>query len=155
MQPELGPPPQDVLGGRSPLLTAQIVDLALVERRAEMPAEIAERLGSVEQPLGARAVAAGIMLGDGRRQPAMPLAELTLERSEVRAFDVTAGQWRRRRPRSAHGGKEGPEAVERLLRQATIGSDLAAEDRQQRRLARAAGELEAVVARDRRRVGLL
>src|SRR5690348_10227965 len=117
MQPELGPPPQDVLGGRGPLLAAQIVDLALVERRAEMPAEIADRLGPVEQPLGARAVAARIMLRHRWRQPAMPLAKLSLERSEVCPGDVAAGQRRRRRPRAAHGGKEGPQTVERLLRQ--------------------------------------
>src|SRR5205823_12836985 len=73
MEAELGPPPQDVLGSRRPFLAAQIVDLALVERRAEMPAEIAERLGPVEQPLGARAVTACIMQSRRRRQPAMAL----------------------------------------------------------------------------------
>src|SRR5206468_7030094 len=99
MEAELGPPPQDVLGSRRPFLAAQIVDLALVERRAEMPAEIAERLGPVEQPLGARAVTACIMQSRRRRQPAMALAKLPLERREVRPGDVAAGQGRRRRPR--------------------------------------------------------
>ena len=52
----LGPPCQDVLRALCPLLLDQPLCFALVEERAEMPAEIAERLRIPQQRGGIAAV---------------------------------------------------------------------------------------------------
>src|ERR1700682_2845076 len=59
VQPELGAPPQNVLRGARKLLAAQVLDLALVQVRQQLPTQVRERAGRAEHALEARAIRMG------------------------------------------------------------------------------------------------
>src|SRR5258708_32062505 len=67
MQPMLGPALQNILGGLGPFLGQEKAGLTLVEKRAEMLAEIRQSLGLAQKDLGSRAVEPRIMAGAAAR----------------------------------------------------------------------------------------
>src|ERR1700694_4556327 len=69
VQPELGAPPQNVLRGARKLLAAQVLDLALVQVRQQLPTQVRERAGRAEHALEARAIRMGTALAHAGGKP--------------------------------------------------------------------------------------
>ena len=149
MQSVLGAAVENVGRGRGPFALEEIGGLALEEVLAEAPAEIGERAGGADQGTGAGAVKPAVVLEQGSGHPRIVATEIAEELLEIGIGDVAARQMRVRRPGLAHRRKERLDAVQRVLGELAEGGDLAAEDRQQRRLARRRVELENIVARHR------
>src|SRR4051812_48491067 len=83
METVLRAPFQHIFRIARPFMAGEIVDLALMKKAAEMLAELFDRMGAVDQPLGARAIEAGIMACHGRGQPGIGVAEIAGEPVEV------------------------------------------------------------------------
>src|SRR6185437_11661576 len=153
VEPVLGAPPQNVVGGFGPFLRPQIARFRLVEIGTEDAPEIGERGGGADQLFRPRAVEPPIMGGQTRRQPRMPGLEAGQEGGEVGVGDIAAGQRRLRCPGRRHRRKERLQPVERVFGELAEGGDLAAEDVERRRPARRV-EIEYIVARHRRWIAL-
>src|SRR5207237_7120970 len=142
LQSELGPSPQDVLGRARELLAGEVLDLALVELRQELPPEIGERAGGPEHALEKGTI------GVRAAQP-QPGGEVGVaprgrapEHGEAAPRQLAPREPGARRPGRAACAESGDETVHRLFPEAPIGGDLAAEHGQERR--RLALELEGV-----------
>ncbi len=146
-QSELGPAPQHVVGSLRPFVRHQIADLGRRQVGAEVWSEIVKaacaeaRMSTDPRAVGARQ-AAGVALAQERTREPQP-GDQPLD-----AVDIEIATRQRRalgpvRPRAEHRR----ELAVGLLRETAIGRDLAAIDRQQRRLAGDPVELQHVVAR--------
>src|SRR5205085_6811500 len=100
---------------------------------------------------GAAAVAARNAVHHLGGQARVLGAELLAEVLEVP--DLATRQRLGGGPRALHAAEERGQLLQRLLGEAAVGGDLAAEDRQQRRAAGVVVHLEHVVARDLRGIG--
>ena len=156
-EPALGPPPQHVVGGARPFLAHEIVDLGRGQAVAEILAEIGRSSSRRPAPSArsepCRRARPRTSVRGQRRVAALQLGD---PRGDAAGRQIAAGQHRAVGPRGLHRGEERLQLVERVLGELAIGRELAAEDRQHRcaRRAVAGVELQHVVARDRRRVGL-
>src|ERR1700687_703294 len=98
VQPELGPPPQDVLRRARKLLAAQVLDLAFVQVRQQLATQVRERAGRAEHALDARAVRMGAALAQAGGKPRVAPLDGAQKHREAPFRQVTTGQLRARGP---------------------------------------------------------
>src|SRR5690348_15808057 len=145
-KPELGAPPEYVVGILRPFVLDQVIDLAGGEASAKVLAEVLAPAGLAEDVSGMRAV--------GAEEPAhRPLLEKRIimgegahARSDFVMIEIAAGQRRRGCPWRAHCREEALQLFQSVFGEAAIGGDLAAEHRHDRCGTRRGIELENVVA---------
>src|SRR6516165_8466787 len=110
-----------------------------------MPAETLERLRAFQEVVGTRAIAPRVAERDLGRRPGIAAPERGQKAGEAQPRERSARQRRAFRPRRRHGGKERLKALESVLGEASVGRDLAAENREERRGAGGRVEVECVI----------
>src|SRR5215472_696477 len=150
MESDLAAPPENVLRRSRPFAADEVADLALAEPAAEILAEIAGLLGIAQHLDGGGAVAADEIADERRGKRRMLRGKARRVLAGAGGTDIAAGESSLGGPGGAQAAKEGRELLERVLGELSIGRDLAAEDREERRLSRVAVELQHVVAGHRR-----
>ena len=130
-QPELGAPPQDIVGGPRPFVADEVLDLALVETVPKCAPSLSARRR--------RRCAAPWCRRSRRGAPRWPHQSTERWREIGRGSSPKAksppGSVAPRVQRAVAGERRG-EPLQRLLGEAAVGGDLAADDVEQRRLAR-------------------
>ena len=110
-------------------------------------------VNAIQQAHATRTVGAGVTRSKRSWQPGMPLLENALEFCKVGVWHVAARQRFIRGPVRVHIAEQRLQMLHRLFRQAPVGGDLAAENRQHRCLTLLGLQLKAVITRDGGRVG--
>ncbi len=152
VQPQLGAAPQRVLGGAGPLRVHHVSQLRLGEAAAEGLAEVGHAARVREDGPRACPVGPRQAVRQGGGQPGVAAPQVAQEAGEVAAGQVAAGQGGAAGPGGGAGcGQVGQQPVQRVLGEAAVGGDLAAEHREHRR-GRGA-QLQHVVAGDGGGVG--
>src|SRR6202035_1443260 len=102
------------------------IDLGLKEPRAKIDTEIASTTRFAEDHLYPRAIRAGQAVYPGRFEPRIFAAQRAQKPVEIATFHVAAGQRRRSGPaRRAWRLQMRRKLLDRILRQAPVGGDLA------------------------------
>src|SRR5581483_340966 len=140
----------NILRGQGELLPAEVVGLALVQLRQQLPAEIGQRAGAAQDALDTSAVCMGIPVSQRGGKPRIGALQAAQESGIGATRQVASWKQRAGSPGSRPRAELASQHVDRALGELAVGRDLAAEDRQER--TGVAVELESVVARDARRV---
>ena len=143
---QLGAAPQHILGGARPFFVHQPGDLGFAQIGAEQAPEVGETSGARQDLRRARPIGADQPPRMGFADEGVGGAQGTDEVRDPVDRKLAARQRRIPGP-SLADRQEAPKQFQRLLREAAIGGHLAAEHRQERRLAVGGVEFEHVVAR--------
>src|SRR2546421_8112669 len=147
MQARLASSPQHIFLGLRPLLLNEITHLALGEAGTVVLAKraVAQHSG------GKRAVAVEYALEQRGRK--LRIARAQLGERSITVAEAASRQRRARGPVAFHARKIARELLHRVLGQAAVGGDLAAEHRKYGRCALDVVQAQRVVARYRRTIG--
>src|ERR1700740_3685975 len=111
LQPELGPPPEDVFGRARELFPDEVLNLALVKLRQQLAAQVLARAGGAERLLAAGAVGVGTAQAQPRREPGVAPLDRAQEHGEAALRQLAPREPRPRRPRgTAHAESRGEPA---------------------------------------------
>ncbi|MCY1301146.1 hypothetical protein D9M70_507400 [compost metagenome] len=148
MQAVFGPTVKNVVRRQRPFVVDEEARLALAKERAEGRPEILDRGGTGKQRMRPGAIEPRIMLGEIGGQKAVACLEISQELLEIGIRHVAARQMGACRPGRSHLGEEGFQPFQCMFGKLAERGDLAAEDREQRRLAIGRIDLENIVAGD-------